>query len=134
MDFIATPFARAKYTWWATQKTKWIWGKDIEIGCCMLPVLGASKNAAEYLYQRRLEHGEVYKKVMEKKNVRWIFCEAFAATEIENHKYFTGGMITNQYIKPPYKKFNLDTIKKHQYNSPYHPIKNQEESLHIITL
>jgi len=86
--------------------------------------LRISRQALDYLYNRRLELGEAYKKRIEEDDVRWIFCELFVATELGNNKKFNIAPILNQYITD---RPIINLAETRLYLKPdsklYHPVK-----------
>ena len=123
-DLLICRYGIASNQWWPTEKTDWVWSKDIRKCCCILPIMRLSRSAANYLYEKRLEHGEIYKKQMDSEDARWIFCEIFVATEITNSKLFKGAPILNQVITDrPIINLAETRLYLMPDNKLYHPVK-----------
>ena len=123
-DLLVCRLGYANEDWWAIEKTNWIWGDSIKKGCCILPVCRLSSRCCQYLYNRRLEHGKIYKNYENDLNSGWTYCEIFVATEVLNNKEFTAGAITNQYITDsPILNLFKDRIFLKPDNKLYHPVK-----------
>lgn len=123
-DLIVTRFNKAAKAWWATEKTDWIWNDEIIKCCCILPVLRISNRALLYLYNKRIEHGKIYKQNISNENVRWLYCEIFTATEIANNPNFTAKELVNQYISDkPVINLAENRIFLKQDNKLYHPVR-----------
>ena len=102
----------------------WIYDDSKELYGGMFQVCRLEKSAISYLYNKRLEHAQIFKKCLSDKNSRWINCELFVPTELMN-----GGFICNAIVE---KKI---TFNKHIYVGDeclnkkddllYHPYKGE---------
>ena len=104
--------------WCWSHRIDWIY-KDIQFYTSFFPLTRLSAEAVDFLYQRRLEHIELFEQSNEKTK-RWIHCEAFCPTELLNNN-FTGDRIDENIRLMEWNIFGDDFAVRN--NKLYHPIK-----------
>lgn len=117
--------------WYWQYNTDWCFEQNRVYGC-LFPVLRMSAKAVDFLYKKRLEHAKIFKKLLtnskknltqEHNNLRWIFCEAFTATELTNNG-FKCRSLEEPYIRYlPVYNLNVQRIFENPDFKLYHPVK-----------
>ena len=107
--------------WCWINKTDWIY-KNTHKYRSFFPIERLSARAIDFLYKKRLEHGEVYSKVEDDISVRWINCELFTPTELINNGFSCDYINEFLYYK---KEFDLNDNRLFERpdNRLYHPVK-----------
>ena len=121
----------------STKNENWVWNlystwcgyKDNDIYGCLFPVVRISAKAADFLYQKRLEHAEIFKNLINNTSHhkmlhnRWIFCEAFTATEL-THNGFKCKNLDEPFLRyQPIYNLNIERIFEKPDFRLYHPVK-----------
>lgn len=109
----------------------WTYGLDWvydgwEIYGSFFPVVRLSARAVDFLYQRRLEHKEIFQQAFGDK--RWIFCELFVPTELMNAD-FSCENIDDQKIGLKNFYLNDDRFFLAPDNKLYHPVKSARKEI-----
>lgn len=115
--------------WFWKYKTEWCGYNINEIYGCLFPVVRISAKAIDFLYQKRLNHANRFKSLLENNetnfedNNRWIFCEAFVATELTNNN-FKCKLLDEPYLRYlPVYNLNVERIFEKPDFRLYHPVK-----------
>ena len=93
--------------------------RDFLFYTSLFPLTRLSKEAVDFLYEKRLEHVEIYEK-SEARAKRWMPCENFCPTELLNNN-FTGGRLDENISLGDWNIFGDDFAVRN--NKLYHPIK-----------
>ncbi len=89
----------------------------------MFMVVRMSNRAASLCYRRRLEHAELFEKVKDDANNKWVYCEYFCATECLNQGYTCDSVKESNLRFLPEYDIKKDIPKQYD-NMLYHPIKS----------
>ena len=124
-DFISADFRHVdldnpRWTW--SDKTGWMYNRDENYGS-FFPVVRLSAKALDFLYKRRIEHGDIFEKVKDNPENRWIFCEAFAPSELMKHGYECKLMDTEKLRFSPDNTLNKERIFEFPNYKLYHPVR-----------
>lgn len=109
-----------RWTW--SDKTEWMYKRDENYGS-FFPVVRLSANALNFLYNRRIEHGEIFEKIKENPEYRWIFCEAFVPSELMKHNYSCKWLNTECLRYSPDYNLNKERIFEFPDFKLYHPVR-----------
>jgi len=129
-DLIASNYrAINNEDWFWKYQTEWCYKQDNIYGC-FFPVVRMSAKAADFLYEKRLSHAEKFKNLMQEhipvaqtNVIRWIFCEAFVATELANNG-FKCEILDEPHLRYlPVYNLNIERIFEKPDFRLYHPIK-----------
>jgi hypothetical protein len=121
-DLLCSQFRALENTVWGwKEKSDWVY-KDAPTFGVFFPVVRLSKKAIEFLYNRRLEHSEIFKTV-DKENNRWIFCELFVPTELQNNGFTCSNLDEPHLRFIPNWNFNKQRVFEHPDDMLYHPVK-----------
>ncbi len=126
-DLIISHYRNTKNKdWYWIEQTEWCYSQN-DIYGCLFPVVRMSHKAIDFLYKKRLKHAIKFQKLItnkkNKKKIRWIFCEAFTATELTNNK-FKCKNLDEPYIRwSPTWNLNLERIFENPNFRLYHPVK-----------
>lgn len=107
-------------SWHWTHGTEWVYG-DWEVYGSFFPVVRLSARAADYLYERRLAHKEIFR---EDGKSRWIFCEVFVPTELMHAGYSCGNLNESEVKYKPNRYLNDERLFVTPDDHLYHPVKS----------
>lgn len=107
---------------------EWIWTHDIEWiynNCAVFgsffPICRLSNKAIEFLYKKRIEQGNIFKKT-NIKNKKWLNCEIFVPTELMNNKFSCKNIVQKNVHLNEFN-LNVDRIFEKPDGLLYHPVK-----------
>lgn len=108
---------------WCWQvNTAWLYSQATTYGS-FFPVVRLSKNAIDFLYNKRIEQGAYYKTFENKENVFWPFCEIFVPTELANNGYSIENISSENLRHAPLYNLNIERIFENPDFKLYHPVK-----------
>ena len=107
--------------WFWYDKTDWVY-KDLIKYRSFFPIVRLSAAAIDFLFKRRMEHGELYSKIEDKTLNRWIHCELFTPTELINNGFSCHYINEYLFINPEID-LNANRLFEHPDNRLYHPVK-----------
>lgn len=114
--------------------TDWCWAKDIDwiykdtqLYGSFFPICRLSKNAIDFLYQKRIEYGKLYKNLNNNKQ-KWPLCELFVPVELANNN-FSCSAINEDFIYSHNYNLNEDRLFENPDDRLYHPVKSNIENL-----
>jgi len=108
--------------WWWQYKTEWCYNNTPLYGS-LFPVVRISGDAIDFLYKKRLEQADLFNKVKENTDNRWIFCELFIATELTNNNFKCQDLDEPFIRYLPVYNLNKERIFEKPDFRLYHPVK-----------
>ncbi len=121
-DLIIPDFREADNKDWSWQEhSNWVYD-GVKTYRSFFPVVRLSKQAAEKLYNARLEHKEKFKNINLNSGSRWIFCECFVPTEVMKNN-LTAKSLDDAVLLPREIDLNEDRIWQNPDKKLYHPVK-----------
>ena len=137
-DLLITSFRQETKNseWFWTNHIDWIYDDMVSIYGSFFPICRLKNKTIDFLYHRRLEQAEIFKKSRDK-DKRWLNCEIFVPTELMNNNFLCGNI-----DEPNVTLDEIDLNEIRVFENPdgamYHPIKgdyinrlNKKKNSHI---
>ena len=105
------------------QGTDWIYHNLDMIYVGVFPVVRLSARAIDFLYHKRLEHGNIFRNSAFT-NKQWVFCEVFVPTELMNDGFICENLNEKRIRFLPHIYLNDERIFLQPDNHLYHPVKS----------
>jgi len=115
----------AHYSDWSwTHGVDWAYEPDVQLYGSFFPISRLSNRAADFLYERRIEQGNIFKSLPESDQYCWPFSELFVPTELMKNGYKCAD-IDEPNIGFYEFDLNEDRFFEHPDNLLYHPVKGR---------
>ena len=121
-DFIAAEYKVTELAPDTLYDSEWVYGKDTHYQS-FFPVIRLSGRAIDFLYRRRLEEGKFFEQIKSDPNVKWIYCEIFAPTELTRAGFKCKSLDTEHLRFSPDYNLSKERIFEHPDNKLYHPVR-----------
>ena len=111
-----------EFDWHWQYNSDWIYADTPKFGC-FFPVVRLSAKAIDFLYNKRIEQGEFYKRFETKVGAYWPFCELFVPTELSNNGFKIQNLDTENLRFAPVYNLSVERIFEDPDFKLYHPVK-----------
>ena len=118
--------------WWWVKDIDWVYDDKTSLHGCFIPVCRMSGSAADFLYNKRLEHAALYNSIKHE-DKQWVECELFVSTELMNNNFSCSKIDEKNVISEEFIIKDNPIFEKPD-GMLYHPVKSKNAYFNIKSI